>query len=278
MRVADKIELKDKSKELFDYLVNNKSQIIKTKCSEPIKSAPLMVDSSLEFFKKNPTVIKAEGEEAEELDSDSLFARVVANATMFCDHDMDVLIPGCYDETIKNDKQFMVQIHDHLHSVVAKVAKVLDVKAEQVSLQDLGIKNMTGSTQVLVFENRVLKKLNETVFYLYKYDEANQHSIGLRYIKIELAIDDEDYKQEYSVWQKYSGGVINQQKIQQRGYFWAVEEIKVLENSVVLFGSNELTPTLEVSDEDKSKEVEVDEKTEDLQNQTKSNWELLRGK
>jgi DNA-directed RNA polymerase subunit RPC12/RpoP len=32
------------------------------------------------------------------------------------------------------------------------------------------------------------------------------------------------------------------------GFFWVVSEIKLLENSCVLFGANELTPTLEVQD------------------------------
>ena len=74
----------------------------------------------------------------------------------------------------------------------------------------------------------------------------NQHSIGLQYVKIELAINDKDEKEEFKAWEKYFPLAINKSKAESQGYFWAVKEYKLLENSAVLFGSNELTPTLEV--------------------------------
>ncbi len=78
-----------------------------------------------------------------------------------------------------------------------------------------------------------------------KLSKINQHSIGLKYIKIALAINDEDYKEEFEVWNKYFENVINKDKAEVNGFFWAVQEIKLIENSAVLFGSNEVTPTLD---------------------------------
>jgi hypothetical protein len=75
--------------------------------------------------------------------------------------------------------------------------------------------------------------------------KVNQHSIGLQYVKLSLAINDEDYKEEFEVWNKYNEQIINKDKAEANGFFWAVQEIKLIENSAVLFGSNEITPTLD---------------------------------
>ena len=48
MRVPDRPELK--GRELFEYLVKNKEDIIAQKKSMPIKSDPFLVDSGVEFL------------------------------------------------------------------------------------------------------------------------------------------------------------------------------------------------------------------------------------
>jgi hypothetical protein len=114
-----------------------------------------------------------------------------------------------------------------------------------MKLTDLGL-NQSGSTQVLIFETDVMASYNEKIFNQYKLKKINQHSIGLQYVKISLCINDKDSEKEYDFWNKYYPQVINKEVVDQRGYFWVVTEIKLLENSCVLFGSNELTPTLDV--------------------------------
>ncbi len=52
--------------------------------------------------------------------------------------------------------------------------------------------------------------------------------------------------QYFAVYQKHIDQVINKEFVENRGYFWFVSEIKLYENSAVLFGANELTPTLEI--------------------------------
>jgi len=91
-----------------------------------------------------------------------------------------------------------------------------------------------------------MRSYNEKIYNQYKLEKINQHSIGLQYVKISLCINDEDSEKEYDFWNKYYPQVINKEVVDQRGYFWVVTEIKLLENSCVLFGSNELTPTLDV--------------------------------
>ena len=85
--------------------------------------------------------------------------------------------------------------------------------------------------------------------------------------------------------------IINKEKIDKSGYFWYVTEIKLFEISAVLFGSNELTPTVATQkeveqpsedtiqqiDEKKPSEDTSEEKTDDQEDQKqKENEEFER--
>jgi hypothetical protein len=82
------------------------------------------------------------------------------------------------------------------------------------------------------------------VYNQYLKNKVNQHSVGLRYIKIDLAIDDKDYDDEYKVYKAYIDQIGNKEMVQQQGYFFAVREAALIETSAVLLGANELTPTM----------------------------------
>jgi hypothetical protein len=61
--------------------------------------------------------------------------------------------------------------------------------------------------------------------------------------------------------------VINKEKIDKAGYFWIVPEMRLYENSAVLFGSNEITP--DITDENKGEPSEdTQEDTEEPGNTT----------
>jgi hypothetical protein len=55
-------------------------------------------------------------------------------------------------------------------------------------------------------------------------------------------------------WNKYYKDIINKEFVDEYGFFWVVNEIKLLEVSAVLFGANELTPTLEIGNSGKTAE------------------------
>jgi len=90
-----------------------------------------------------------------------------------------------------------------------------------------------------------MKDYNEKVFNQYKMGRVNQHSIGLQYLQLELAINDEESEKEFDFWNKYYDQIINKEEADKKGFFWVVQEIRLIENSAVLFGSNEATPTLD---------------------------------
>ena len=227
-------------KELYAYLKTNKQDLIAKKRSMPITADPVSLGFSQ--VKTKEAVTKSNTPVSE--DVDVLRVKVVANTANYLDSHMDVLIPGCWDKSISERKNIIPHLHDHMHRIDAKIGEVADIYAAQVSYAELGIDG-SGSTESLIFVTDIMKAYNEKVFNQYKLGKVNQHSIGLQYVRIDLAINDEESEKEQEFWDKYFPTIINPERAEERGFFWVVQEIKLLENSAVLFGSNEATPTLD---------------------------------
>lgn len=270
-------------KELFAHLKSNKEQIIKEKKSMPIKSEPFAsnaTDDDCGVSLKPIQVTKSVA--GEEMELDEVVVKVVANMSMYCDSHMDVLAPDCWKKTIRENgikgKNIIAHIHDHIHKIDAKVGTVKSIRGEMLNLKKLGVVSDIDEAQGLVMESVVKKLYNEKVYNLYKTGEVNQHSIGMQYVKMELAVnsDDDEYKAEHKVWKKHINKIINKDYVENRGYFWYVSEIKLYENSAVLFGSNEITPTLEVQKElEPLQNTPKNEEIEPLQNTQKNKKSLL---
>lgn len=232
-----------KGPELTKFLLENKKELIAQKKAMIKRTDPVSASPSL-FFVKGDRIVKADAE-AIESDATSFRVKVVANTALFMDSQLDVLIPDCWKVTIKQRKGMIPHLHDHIHEIGAEIGDVVDIYSQDISLSDLGI-NKSGKTQCLIFETDVKKSYNEVVFNKYKNKKINQHSIALQYIKMDFAINDEESEKEYNFWKKYYDQLINPEMADERGFFFVIQEIKLLENSAVLFGSNELTPTLSV--------------------------------
>lgn len=273
-----------KGKELHSFLRKNKGQIIEAKKSEMIRSAPIFVGNDSEFISKQPkkeyeqtkSGIFVKGDEKKE-EVTSVDVRIVANTTNYADSYMDVLSDGAYDETVQNDKNRMVHLHDHIYKTSAKVGIVKDVKVEELSLKDLGLAGSVGSTQALVFYSQVMKAFNESIFQQYLHGDIGNHSIGFRYQELHFASNDKNYSDEYKYWEEFFPKIINKEKVEQQGYFWHVPKVKIYENSAVILGANELTPTLSMTENSKLfSGIDAPKKEEEVP--PVSNWERLRGK
>jgi hypothetical protein len=227
-------------KDLHKYLIENKKTLISQKKSMPIFSESFISSPSIIHSKKDINKSNTPVQE----DVDRLRVKVVANTANWIDSHLDMLLPNCWAKSIQERKSFIPHLHDHIHRIDAKVGEVVDIFSTNVTLQELGISGV-GTTESLIFLTDIIKSYNEIVFNQYKQGRINQHSIGLQYVKLELAINDEDYEKELDFWNKYYPQVINKEKADKQGFFWVVQEIKLIENSAVLFGSNELTPTLD---------------------------------
>lgn len=231
-------------KELFKFLVENKQQLITQKKSM-LKRTDAVSSIPTFFFVKNNEVVKTAMGQIPE-DATSVRVKIVGNTALFMDSQRDVLLPDSWKNTIKARKGMIPHLHDHIHELSAEVGDVTNIYSQDVSLTELGL-NRSGSTQSLIMESDVKQEYNTQVFNKYRSGKVKQHSIGLQYVKIGMAINDEDYVAEKELWDKYYPLIINQDAADESGFFWVVPEIKLLEISAVLFGSNELTPTLEVN-------------------------------
>lgn len=221
--------------ERFNYLRQNKDLLIKTKKSTP-DHADVCNFGIINIGTSRKSVEK-------EQDNGIIRRKVVANTSNWIDSQMDMILPGAVTKSLKERKSLIPHLHDHIHRLDAKVGEVFDIYEMIIQLTDLGLAKM-GSTTVLVFETDIYKSYNDQIYNQYKHNKINQHSIGLQYIDIALAINDPNDNDHYDIWVKYIDMAINKELAIERGYFWIVREYKLLENSSVLFGANELTPTL----------------------------------
>jgi hypothetical protein len=228
--------------ELFKYLIDNKKKLIDLKKSVPIYADCVSFKTTTIHEGKQGVQTKDNAPVTD--DVDMLRVKVVANTANWIDSHVDMLLPDSALKSINERKGIIPHLHDHIHQIEAKVGEVKDILLSNLSFSELGI-NGFGSTQAIVFITDVIKSYNEKVFNQYKLGKINQHSIGLQYVKLDLAINDESSEKEFDFWNKYYPQVINKDAADERGFFWVVQEIKLIENSAVLFGSNIITPTLD---------------------------------
>lgn len=229
--------------DLFKFLVENKSTLIAQK-KAAIKYADgiLFVGSGLSVKDK---AVKAGAVDVEEINE--LNVKAAINSTNWLDSHMDVHLKGLWNKSLKENKMIM-HVQEHKSYEFDKIiAEGDDLKAyvEEMSWKDLGF-DLKGKSEVLVFESKVKKERNPYMFNHYAKGYVKNHSVGMRYVKLMLAINDENYPTEKEIWDKYYPEIINPEVADQKGYFWAVKEAQVIEGSAVPLGSNVVTPTLSV--------------------------------
>jgi hypothetical protein len=225
-------------KELVQYLIKNKSELIELK-KAVVKCGDVV---TMDF---NSTANKALVTDYKDDPTTGTIKRdIIANTYNWLDSHGDVHVGNTFGKSINERANKIFHLHDHKHEVTAKVGQTLDVKEVNVLWTDLGV-NKAGFTTVLMPTSEIKEKLNKDVFRQYLDKEIDQHSVGMRYVKIDLAVNDEDYKEEFNTWKTYIDKLGNKEKAEEQGYFWAVKEAVLIEYSAVLFGSNELTPTVD---------------------------------
>lgn len=175
---------------------------------------------------------------------DSLSRTIIGNTYLWMDSHEDVHAKNCFAKSIKEKGKNAFHLHDHEFKITAKVGEPQKIYEDIISWKSLGI-NKEGSTQALFMDSEILKDYNSQIYNEYKNGKINQHSVGMQYVKIDLAVNDEDYEDEFKVWQDNIDNIGNKEQAEEKGYFWFVREAKLIEISAVLLGSNELTPTLE---------------------------------
>lgn len=173
----------------------------------------------------------------------------VINTTLYLDSHDDVHINGLWDKSAaeQRGKTYLIVNHQLEVGKVVSQPKDVDIIIEEMSWKDLGA-SYEGETQALIFGAKLTERSNKDGFEAYKNNDPVQHSIRMQYVRLEMAINepnDKDYAEQYAVWQKYYPMIANKERADENGYFFAVLEAKIYkEGSMVLSGSNDITPTL----------------------------------
>jgi hypothetical protein len=228
-----------KGKELFKFLIENKHLLITqkksaVKQSDSVTCKNLYVNSKGEITKAAP----------KSTDTGKIQVVSVINTTNLMDSHDDVHIPGIWNRNLKNNKQlYLTEEHDlSFRGVISD-----DVKAavQAMTWKSLGA-DYSGKTEALVFTSIIEADRNKFMYDLYKAGRVPNHSVGMQYVNLLLAINDEDFKEEFANWNEYIDQVANKDDAEENGFFWPVLEAKVVEGAAVIKGSNWVTPTLEV--------------------------------
>ncbi|MDV3814188.1 hypothetical protein CMU15_00385 [Elizabethkingia anophelis] len=230
--------------EALKFLIDNKKILIANK-SESIKhSDGVMYYNSV--LNDTDEVVKADLVSLKDATTIKIIA--VGNTCNYYDSHGDVSIDDSWNRTVKNTKEGL-HLQEHalkFDKIIADGAEV-SYKVETRTWKELGF-NYEGSTKCLVMYSTAHKEDNPYMFGKYINGKVKQHSAGLRYVNLVLCVNNSaDWaKEEKENWDKYYPSIVNKEDVDERGYFWAVLEQKIIEVSAVPRGSNPATPTISV--------------------------------
>lgn len=250
-----------KDKELFKFLIENKSALIAEKKFE-IKKADA-VSAPILFINPKGEIVKAstDGDTAGSINRD-----LVINTTNYLDTHDDVHIPGLWKKSLSENKQLYL-LQEHSMTFKGIITDEIKASTKTMPWKALGY-NAKGNTEALLFNVDIPADRNPYMFAEYKAGRVKNHSVGMRYVIITLAINDEEYKEEFAEWNKYIDQIVNSDVAEDQGFFFAVKEAKVVEGSAVPVGSNPITPTLNNKAKSSTDKDEPDNST--LNNQPQS--------
>jgi hypothetical protein len=198
--------------------------------------------------------------------SDLLDATLIINTTNVLDSHDDVHIKGIWNKNVKeNPTKLLLQEHKMAFNFV--ISDEVKTSTKDFTWKELGFK-FDGSTEALVFNTQISKDRNPFMFGQYSKGYVKEHSVGMQYIKLFLAINSDlaDLEEEKAVWDKYYPEIANKERADDKGFFWAITEAKAVEGSAVVKGSNFATPTLNIQ---ASKEELTDPTTKVSQNKNR---------
>jgi len=229
----------------LQWIVANKSMLIAQKKST-IKNADSI--SYTPFFVlngSNEDVVKA-GDGVIPDDAKQIKTRLIINTTKLFDSHGDVHFDQLWNKSL-NETKDNYHVKEHNFGFDGIISDNVKAFAKQITWHELGL-NFEGKTQALVYDSTIDKTetARPEMFTAYQKGRVKQHSVGMRYVKIDLAVNDERYSKEFDVWQKWIDEIVNKQDVLDNGFFWAVTEAKNIEGSAVVKGSNWATPTFSI--------------------------------
>jgi hypothetical protein len=236
-------------------IIANKSELIAIK-KGVMKYSDTAINTMIKDVDNVTKAVVLEGTE-----NDAHLSKVIANTYYWLDSHGDVHVKGTFTKSISENKGKIFHFDNHNHSFSAKVGNVKNVTETAVKWRDLNV-DKDGSTICVLGESELIEDYNCQVFDAYKNNEINQHSVGMIYVSLQLAVNDENNVEEFKAWNEVFPLLGNPEKATENGYFWIVKEAKLKEYSCVLWdGSNSLTPTLNNKTEAVADTTEKEEPT-----------------
>jgi len=227
-------------KEIVAYLKENKEDIIKIKKLSALKET--------DGFAKIMAISKMETTKSENQNPDEISVKIALNTTNFIDSYGDLHVAGLWNKTLSDHvKKPFPLLQEHRASFESVISWNTKTYVQSMAWQELGY-DYEGITEVLIMEARLRKSDNPIMFKSYREGRVTEHSVGMQYVNISIALHDEDDQKELDYWNKYYSLVANKEVADERGYFWVVTEAKLKEGSAVLFGANPITPTIAVEE------------------------------
>lgn len=230
--------------ELFEHLKANKSIIIDSK-----KNAIKEADSWSGYVRDEVTgEVDKSFSTSKDIAKDTILARLVINTTKIMDSHDDVHLDNLWKKSLLETKN-IYHLQEHKQRFDSVISDNVKAYTKTMTWKSLGF-DYNGTTQALVFDSIITKDRNEFMYNQYLKGYVKNHSVGMRYVKIEMAInsDEKYYREEKATWDKYYSQIANKDVADERGYFFAVIEAKIIEGSAVPFGSNHVTPTLSITE------------------------------
>lgn len=258
--------------DLFRALIDNKKELISIKKSAT-KNADAVSFAYLDTSVKIDT--NKEDINSQIQSPESLNVKVVINTTNFLDSHGDVHVSGIWNKSIKDNVTFL-HLQEHEREFDKVITDSANGYVQSITWKKLGLP-YEGRTDALIFESTIDKKRNEFMLNQYANGWVKNHSVGMRYVQLDMAVNSEaDFdKEEKALWDEYYPIIANKEVADERGYFWVVKEAKIIEGSAVVMGSNSATPTLENKNEP-LENTQENEPTEVTQEQKQLLQNLLK--
>ncbi len=236
--------------DMFKALKDNKDQILSLK-----KSAIKHSEGISLTIKTTKHGTETKGDPIE-VDKDANFIYPVINTTNIMDSHKDVHFPGIWNKSISEQKSKVYYAVNHKLEIGSIIAYPKDVEifTEDFTFRELG-KEVDGTTQALVYKVKVQDYANKDALAIIENKLPAQNSVRMQYIKVQMGVNstDEAFKEEKAYYDKHIDGIANKEEVEADGYFFGVHEAKISqEGSLVLQGSNSVTPILYASEPHKS--------------------------
>lgn len=245
----------------LEEILKNKQEAINIK-KTAFKHSDVVNNHIIKEDNESVTKMLLDGEEQDNV------VKVIANTYYWLDSHGDVHVKGCFTKSIKENQGKIFHFDNHEHSFNSKVGNVKSIKEVNVNWSDLGV-SKEGKTICIIGETELVEDYNCQVYDAYKNNEINQHSVGMQYVNLQIAVNQPQEVEAYKLWNEIYPMLGNPETADKMGYFWVVKEAKLKEYSCVLWqGSNSLTPTvkdIDAVDNDTSK----NEPSNDTQEQQK---------